>query len=259
MIHRSRRPSDMRSLQRCDAGHYGPQSSAPAVRSAMRIVPVVPGCLALFATMGCDSPMIPGRAIEDTYAFSLETTPPLVLHWPTGSTIRVLIAASSNEQRASLLASALESGAAAWNDVALFAEYRLVQTNDTTNADVILMWSDVIPPVETENCRPAVTQAVTTFCIDGLGTNDPRLRVFPLRSGAASRIRMLVTVLAAEANDPATVRRLVAHELGHVLGIARHSGDARDLMFRTDPVIERPGPRDAATVQVLYHVGADVK
>ena len=215
--------------------------------------------IALFGTTGCDSPMIPGRAIEDTYAFTLETTPPLVLHWPTGSTIRILIASSSNEDRANLLASAFQSSAAAWNDVALFAEYRLVQTNDTANADVILTWSDVIPPVETENCRPAVTQAVTTFCIDGLATDDPRLRVFPLRSGASSRVRMLVTVLAAEANDPATVRRLVAHELGHVLGIARHSGDARDLMFRTDPVIERPGPRDAATVQVLYHVGADVK
>jgi hypothetical protein len=203
--------------------------------------------------------MIPGRAIEDTYDFRLETTPPLVMHWPTGATIRVLLAPSSSPQRADLMRASFAAGAAAWNDVALFSEYRLVETQDTLNADVVLTWSDVIPPVDTQNCRPAVTQAVTTFCIDGLGTGEPRLRVFPLHSGAESRVRMLVTVLAAEANNPATVRRLVAHELGHVLGIARHSGDARDLMFRTDPVLERPGPRDAATVQVLYHVEAQVR
>lgn len=213
----------------------------------------------MLCSSACDSPMIPGRAIEDTYAFTLETTPPLVLRWPTGSTIRVLLAPSSNQARATLLESAFLQAAQAWNDVALFAEYRIVQTTDTANADVVLAWSDVIPPVDTENCRPAVTQAVTTFCIDGLMTDDPRLRVFPLQSGATSHVRMLVTVLAAEASNPATVRRLVAHELGHVLGIARHSGDARDLMFRTDPVIERPGPRDAATVQVLYHTLLDVR
>lgn len=222
----------------------------------VRLGPLVVLMLGISA---CDSPMIPGRAIEDTYAFTLETTPPLVLRWPTGYTIRILLAASNNEPRAALLQTALRQAAQAWNDVALFDEYRIVQTTDTTNADVVLAWSDVIPPVETENCRPAVTQAVTTFCVDGLTTEDPRLRIFPLRSGDTSHVRMLVTVLAAEASNPATVRRLVAHELGHVLGIARHSGDARDLMFRTDPVIERPGPRDAATVQVLYHTSVDVQ
>lgn len=213
----------------------------------------------MLGVCACDSPMIPGRAIEDTYAFTLETTPPLVLRWPTGYTIRVLLAASSNEPRATLLETAFRQAAQGWNDVALFAEYRIIQTTDTSNADVILAWSDVIPPVQTDDCRPAVTRAVTTFCIDGIMTDDPRLRVFPLQNGDTSHVRMLVTVLAAEAPNPATVRRLVAHEIGHVLGIARHSGDARDLMFRTDPVIERPGPRDAATVQVLYHTSADVR
>jgi predicted Zn-dependent protease len=52
------------------------------------------------------------------------------------------------------------------------------------------------------------------------------------------------------------VQRLVAHELGHVLGIGRHSEDPRDLMWRTDPSRSTPGPRDAATVLVLYHTVA---
>jgi hypothetical protein len=203
--------------------------------------------------------MIPGRGIDDTYPFALQTNPPLVLRWPTGSTIRVFVAQGNSNDRTTQLEAAFLAGARAWNDVALFAEYRLAPATDATEAEIVLAWSDVIPPVETENCRPAVTQAVTTFCIDGLGTDEPRLRVFPLRDGATSRIRMLVTVLAAEAANAGTVQRLVAHELGHVLGIAQHSGDARDLMFRTDPVIDRPGPRDAATVQVLYHVEPDVR
>jgi hypothetical protein len=209
----------------------------------------------------CDSPMIPGRDATDVYAFELETQPPLVMHWPTGRAVRVFVARGSSDPRTALLASAFDNGASAWNELAAFAEYRLVPVNNVTLADVVLVWSDVVPPVTTDACRPAVTQAVTTFCIVAAGTDSARLRVFPLRPPAdasASRVKMLVTILAAEAASPTVVQRLVAHELGHVLGIARHSDDARDLMWRTDPAVARPSPRDAATVQVLYHVRADI-
>jgi hypothetical protein len=118
----------------------------------------------------------------------------------------------------------------------------------------VLTWSD-IDVVDTAACRPALTRAVTTFCIDTL---TARLIAFPLAGGEDSGVRMLVTVLATEASVPDRIPRLVAHELGHVLGIARHSPNPLDLMWRTDPDATRPSTRDAATVQVLYHMRPDV-
>lgn len=208
--------------------------------------------------IGCDTPTIPGRDPADVYAFTLPTQPPAVLRWPVGRTVRVYVVESSTSERTALLRSAFERGAEAWNETALFAEFRLVQAPTLSGADVVLAFSDVILPVDTNQCRPALTLAVTTFCIEGAGTPDARLQVFPVLAGGGGEVRMIVTVLASAASNPTVVDRLVAHELGHVLGIGRHSEDERDLMWRVDQVTARPTRRDAATIQVLYHVRADI-
>lgn len=202
----------------------------------------------------CDPPTIPGRDATDVYDFTLPSQPPAVLRWPSGARVRVWVEPAAVAARTALLEAAFRDGAAAWNELAVFAEYGLVRARDLREADVVLMWSDVLPPVDTRDCRPSITQAVTTFCVDNLGEAAPRLRPFPLSSSETGNVKMLVTVLASEAADPEAVHRLVAHELGHVLGIGRHSPERDDLMYRTDPVVARPSPRDAATVQLLYHV-----
>lgn len=212
----------------------------------------------LLAAVACDPPTIPGRDATDIYDFTLTTQPPLVVRWPSGSEIRVWIESGPAADRTGLLETAFAAGADAWNQHAVFAEYRLVRATRLDVADVVLTWSDVTPPVVTEECRPVVTQAVTTFCVDGLSGTAPRLRPFPLRGGGVGNVRMLVTVLGGEAARPEFVNRLVVHELGHVLGIGRHSPERNDLMWRTDPVVDRPSSRDAATVQVLYHVRPDI-
>lgn len=213
----------------------------------------------ILATAACDPPMIPGRDATDVYAFTLPTQPPLVFRWPSGSDIRVWIESGPSPEREGLLETAFAAGADAWNQHAVFGEYRLVRASSLGLADVVLSWSDVTPPVVTDACRPVVTQAVTTFCVEDLGGAAPRLQPYPLRTGGTSRVRMLVTVLGSEAARPEFVNRLVVHELGHVLGIGRHSPERDDLMWRTDPLVDRPSPRDAATVQVLYHVRPDIR
>jgi len=207
----------------------------------------------------CDPPTIPGRDAWEVYDFTLTTVPPLVLHWPSGSTVRVWVEPGASDTKTAILEDSFRHAADAWNDVAVFAEYRIARTDDLASADVVLAWSDVLLPVDTRECRPMVVLAVTTFCIDGLGGDAPVVRPFPLADGGESRVRMLVTVLATQASDPAVVPRLVTHELGHVLGIGRHSDDPDDLMWRGDPPLDRPGPRDAATIQLLYHVRADIE
>ncbi|MGD8276954.1 MAG: M57 family metalloprotease [Gemmatimonadota bacterium] len=215
--------------------------------------------LAVLVLAACDPPTIPGRDAREVYDFTLTTVPPLVLHWPAGRTVRVWVEPGSSDAKTAILDAAFRHAADAWNDVAVFAEFRLARTADLADADVVLTWSDVLSPVDTRDCRPAGVLAVTTFCIDGLGGNAPALRPFPLAAGGESHVQMLVTVLATQAAAPDVVKRLVTHEFGHVLGIGRHSDDPDDLMWSGDPPGDRPGPRDAATVQLLYHVHADIE
>jgi hypothetical protein len=211
--------------------------------------------LLLALATACDSPTIPGRDGSDIYPFDLPTQPPQTLRWPSGQAIRVFAVPGRQDASSEALRNAVDRGAAAWNEQAVFAEFHIERTTDLAAADVIVAWSDVTLPVNTENCRPVLAQAVTTFCVGTTGADSAHLRVFPRPAGEASRIKMVVLVLATEL---AIADRLVAHELGHVLGIGRHSPDARDLMYRSDQPVSRPTRRDAATVQVLYHTRADI-
>lgn len=221
------------------------------MRRALR--PGLPLVLAL-ALAACDAPTVPASA--GAYPFALQTpSGDLVMHWAAGATVRIYVAPGGSE--AASLGSALSAGAAAWNAAALFGEYRLEPVGRPGDADAVLAGSDAPLPVDVGSCAPSLDGlAVTTFCL----TPDGRsLQTFPLTAGNAgpSHVVFVVTVLASLAADPASARRVVAHELGHVLGLARHSTSAADLMFRT-PAVERPSAADAATVQLLYHTPAAV-
>jgi len=83
-----------------------------------------------------------------------------------------------------------------------------------------------------------------------------RLRPFTV-GGQPSSVRMVVSVQGSEATDPAGLKRVVLHELGHVLGIGRHSPNMDDVMEAHAPV-DRLSAADRATIQVLYHVEPDI-
>jgi hypothetical protein len=228
-----------------------------ATRFGRRAVPL----FAVLACAACESPILAGRPATDLYDFTLPSTPPAILRWPSGSAIDVYVAPSGDSDRDALLTAAASRGAAAWNVVALFGEYRLVLTNALEAADAVIAWSDAPLPVETADCRPALQRAVTTFCVSGLGTDSAYLEPFPLRPPAApasGRVKMLVTMLGSEALVPDRVPLLVTHELGHVLGIGRHSPNPNDVMWAIEPQVAQPSRRDAATVQVLYHAHPDI-
>lgn len=203
----------------------------------------------------CDSAALPPRPTADVYEFRLPTQPPRVLRWSSGSTVRVFVAGGAVPAQASALADALAQGATVWNRYALFGEYRLAPTTDLGSADVVLRWAGEASPVDLAQCQPAGTRAVTTFCLDSTGS---RLRVFPRTEGGESRVKMVVSILPSQLTIPGRVPVLVTHELGHVLGIARHSDEPRDLMYDGDLVTTAPSRRDQATVQVLYQMRPDV-
>ena len=208
--------------------------------------------LVLLGAVACDVPTVPPLPSESVYEFRLATSPPLTLHWPVGATVRVFVVDGGT--RADLLRAAAQEGAVAWNRHALLDEYRLVITDGPTDADVLLAWSDEPLPVDTNACPRTPGRGVTTFCLAGA-----ELYRYPFATGEESTVRMLVTIAVQLASSPDLVRASVAHELGHVLGIARHSDDASDLMWHGDPTRATPSLRDVATVRALYRTDADVQ
>jgi predicted Zn-dependent protease len=86
------------------------------------------------------------------------------------------------------------------------------------------------------------------------------LKVFPLMagSGGASQVKFIVTIRTVTPMDTAEVRRFVAHEMGHVLGLAQHSPLSTDLMHELAGVAAIPTRRDRATLQALYHTAPEI-
>ena len=203
----------------------------------------------LVLAAGCESAVIPPESGGVPYEYRLDVTPPQVLRWASGTEIRVYVADGD-----ATLRRALESGMAAWNQHALFGEYRLAATTELADADVVLRWSTEAGTVDFTDCFPVNPRAVTTFCAAGDDVRDG-LAVFPRVDGGESRVRMLVSVLASEASNADV---LVMHELGHVLGLMRHSDDARDLMYDQLIQVTRPSRRDIATVRLLYQMAPQI-
>ncbi|HEY0304446.1 MAG TPA: hypothetical protein VGC44_05720 [Longimicrobiales bacterium] len=214
--------------------------------------------LALLALLAaCDSPAVPERLLTEVYDYRLRANGLQVLRWPIGSTVRVYVTPDADATRTGALENAFEHGANVWNAAALYGEVRIERTTDLQNADAVLVFSATLPPVETGNCPPQAGSAATTLCLD---PQDPsHLAIFPIRNGGGGKVKFVVTIRTVNPLDVEAVRRLVAHELGHVLGIAQHSSRPTDLMFpETNLTRAEPSPADRATLHVLYHSRPDI-
>ena len=209
--------------------------------------------LVLGGLAACDSPTIPAET--QAYDFTFATDPPIVLRWPVGATIRVYVSGGQEPERAALLRAAFREAAAQWEEAVLFREFRFAEAARVEEADVVVFWSGEPIPVDTAGCPPegGSARALTWSCPDDHGG---RLRPFPV-NGEPTRVRMMVYLNRGEAGDPAAVRRLMLHELGHVLGIGRHSPNVDDVMAAHAPA-DRLTAADRATIQVLYHVAPDM-
>ncbi|HUH12959.1 MAG TPA: hypothetical protein VMK65_07600 [Longimicrobiales bacterium] len=227
-------------------------------RRRRRLQPAWLGLAGLAVLAACDSPTIPAR--DQPYDFTLATEPALVFHWPVGSTVRLYVSEPAGT-RQGLLSEAVVHGMRVWNQAVLYDEYRLEAVASPASAHAVIVWSDdPAPPVLTESCSPAVGRAVTTFC--AVEEEElRRLRPFPLSAdaGAESPVRFVVTLGTREGEDREQLRRLVAHELGHVLGIFRHAPSNEDLMWGGLLTTDVPSRADRQTIQVLYHTAPDLR
>jgi len=207
---------------------------------------------------GCELPNVPleGPAYEPSLFVDFETR--LIYHWPLGRTISIY-AGDGGVTGDRDLRAAITAGAAGWMDAIYYREFDIRLVDSPGAADVTFHFDTVPPVVDTDGCEGVLLGAggVTYFCVDEALTT-----ILPLpfvESSSRSRVKFDVTISSDPVRIPTRERffAIVAHEIGHVLGIANHSNDPNDLMFPA-PRVGDPSSRDAQTLRWLLHQPSDL-
>jgi predicted Zn-dependent protease len=133
-------------------------------------------------------------------------------------------------------------GLRVWEQQFLYGEFRGQLVADSSNADVIVIWEDSVPPDVAPDTAGAVgaCSGETRILIDSNAILEPM------------QVRVGIAPGFTTAQVAACLPRVTAHELGHSIGLLRHSSGPDDLMSGS-PRVDFPTPRDRRTAEVLYH------
>jgi predicted Zn-dependent protease len=195
------------------------------------------------AAAACNDPAIPDRSFvysfADTNIVGSDTFVDL-FRWPEYRLpVRFWADPRSN------MRFLVERAIAVWEAQFLYNEFRGELVSDSSRADVIVTWADSVPPDVPPDTTPPNSCTGNTF-LDIDSTN-----------ALSGPIHVSLTVLAV-AVTPARVqgcmRRLAIHEIGHALGLLRHSPYPEDIMTGSPDVTNLPSPFDRRSIETLYHM-----
>ena len=214
--------------------------------ASLRAVLLLP---AAALALACDGPTVP----RDGPGY--DPVAPTVgrnYHWPLGRTVSVYVDPTAEPEGADL-ADAVRQGAALWNRAVYYREFTLRLTSAPEEADVVVHHAAAPMIVGAGSCDypPVSAGGVTFFCPAAAGDTAETLPLLA-QSAGTGRVKMDVRVDRARVADDAAFRSLVAHELGHVVGIGAHSDRVEDLMFGA-PRAPAPTARDERTLRFLLH------
>ncbi|HET9385226.1 MAG TPA: hypothetical protein VFO67_08770 [Gemmatimonadales bacterium] len=195
----------------------------------------------LFAVtaIGCGEIVVPERAPR--YPADHPALPGEIFRWPADR-LPVRYFADDRGTMRTLIGRGLD----VWKQQFLYGEFTATLVSDSSAADVIVVWEDSVPPDVPPDTTGAVgaCTGVTNLQLD---TTNTRITITePLR------VTIRVSGGFTTAQVAACLPRVTAHELGHTIGLLRHSSGSEDLMFGT-PRVEFPTARDRRTAEVLYH------
>ncbi len=204
--------------------------------------------VALAGVAACEQPLIPDRAgvysFADTAIIGTDTTV-FLFHWPTGR-LPVRFWADPRGNMRFLVRRAV----GAWESQFLYGEFAGGLVGDSGGADVIVRWADSVPPdVPPDTSHVFACSGVTRYSLDSASSAlDAPMHV-------ELSVNRFTTFTAAQV--AACMQRISIHELGHALGIARHSPRTEDIMA-PNPTADLPSPFDRHTVEMLYHTPSTV-
>ena len=201
----------------------------------------------LAALLGCSDIAAPLR--DDLYEWRLfepaavgSGTDTLSFHWPRSALpVRVWV-----EDTVGLPAD-FDRAITVWKSVYLYREFDARRVSDSVGADVIVRGSG-LPASQFSRIR--LHSALRPECS---GATD--LDISDDHTEFRTPVRIFIAPLASP-EDPGLSQCLALtsiHELGHAIGIFRHSPNATDIMF-ANPVVDLPSAFDRGTAEVLYHV-----
>ncbi len=191
----------------------------------------------VLAGLACSDLGPPSRS-GDVYEWRLVSGPDtLHYQWATGSLpVRFWV------EDVNGMPAHLDAALAAWKGAFLYREFDAVVIADSAEADVIVRGTSASGS-GVLLARAAECQGATDVVIDV----------------EAMTLELPIRVYVSPRFDPtgaATQRCLgltTMHEVGHALGVFRHSPDANDIMY-FDPQVTQLSERDRATAEVVYHV-----
>lgn len=199
--------------------------------------------LGIAAGMACKDPTVPDRqfvnSFADTIIVGTDTTIDL-FRWPAYR-LPVRFWADPRSNMRTLVSRALDI----WERQFLYGEFRGEVVSDSNAADVIVTWVDSVPPdVAPDTTPPNSCSGNTLFDFDSTGT--------ALSGPVHVSLRVLATG-ATDARVQGCMRRVAIHEIGHSLGLLRHSAFRQDIMFGSPDSANVPSRFDRISAEALYH------
>jgi len=168
-----------------------------------------------------------------------------VFHWPVSRLPVRYFADTRGPMRAYV-----QRAFGLWEQQFLYGEFRATLVPDSAQADVIVTWTDSVPPdVSPDNGPPVkACNGFTTLTFDGSGT--------ALAGPIHSQLSVLL-IGATPSQLAACMQRTIVHELGHTLGLWQEASDSLVIMNFT-PWVSAPSDKDRRTVEYLYHVAPTI-
>jgi hypothetical protein len=181
-----------------------------------------------------------GDTITDTVAFS----------WPESHLpIRIWVHDTNG------LPADIDAGIALWQDALLFGEVAAVRVSDSATAHIIVKGT----PAPPETSAPHPSRRLTAQATECEGATDVLISA-PDHTKLWLPVRVYVwpQFLMTDTATVNCLKRVSAHELGHALGLFRHSIDPNNLMFGF-PLVDAPSEVDVTTILRLYHIRPDLR